>query len=320
MRTIDRLTEGDRERALLERLRRGQVASADVERECLPFFTKLQIQTATHCNAACTTCPHPEITHSLSSGLMDLEVYERILEQLPGRGVERISPFLMNEPLVDKRLPALVRRSREVVPEAEVTIISNGQLLDARRAIELAEAGLGEVTVSVNGFGAEAYGAVMRGLDFDRVTRNLEDLGRLAARGALGALRVRVTALELPGAAEGAAAFSDRVGLPVFLRPVTNRAGAVDAEALRGGSCGIEEAPTVCQRPFVKGYILFDGRMVLCNSDWWREEIIGDVRERSLEDLWMDARLMAIRRHHVEGRLPADSPCSRCDYPRVAID
>ncbi|QDU65650.1 radical SAM/SPASM domain-containing protein [Engelhardtia mirabilis] len=320
MRAIDRLTEGDRERDLLQRLRTGRVAAVDVERECLPFFTKLQVQTATHCNAACSTCPHPQVTRALSSGQMTEDLYERILRQLPGRGVERISPFLMNEPLVDKRLPRLVRRTREVVPEAEVTIITNGQLLDARRAVELAEAGMGEITVSVNGFERGAYGAVMVGLDFDAVVANLEALGRLRAAGDLGSMRVQVSALELGDAAERADAFEQRVGLPVFLRPVSNRAGAVDAQALRAGGCALSDRPAVCQRPFVKAYVLFDGRMVLCNSDWWREEIIGDVAQRSLEDLWHDARLMQIRRNHIEGRLPAGSPCARCDYPRLAID
>jgi len=70
-----------------------------------------------------------------------------------------------------------------------------------------------------------------------------------------------------------------------------------------------------CQRPFVKAYILYNGDMVLCNSDWWRTTIIGNVMEESLESLWHSPRLMEIRRHQVRGAFPAGSLCAGCDYP-----
>ncbi|MBK8977784.1 MAG: SPASM domain-containing protein [Planctomycetes bacterium] len=319
MRPIDLLTQGEREALLLARLRGGEVRPADVAALSLPFFTKIQIQTTTLCNAACTTCPYPTTSRALPSGWMDDATYERILEQIAGRGVERLSLFLMNEPTVDKRLEDFTRRARAAVPEALVTIITNGKLLDGARAVALAAAGMGEITVSVNGFTAASYDATMVGLRFDRILANLREIGARRDAGELGDMDVRVTALDLGDVAERAPEFAERTGLPVYIKPVTNRAGSVDVATLGVGPAARTRRQP-CQRPFVKAYVLWNGDMVLCNCDWLRSTIFGNVHANTLESMWRGDRLMEVRRHHVDGDFPTDSPCARCDYPYLVED
>ncbi len=321
MRPLDLLTQGARESELLARIRSGATTPDDVDSVTWPFFAKLQVQTTSWCNAACTTCPYPETSQELPMGWMSEATFERILEQCAGRSVERVSLFLMNEPLVDKRLEAFTGRVRAVLPRAEVTIITNGMLLDRRRAESLAAAGMHEVTVSVNGFEEAAYAATMKGLRFDRVVRNLVAVGAARRAGALGGMDVRVSALELGDTLRRAPEFAERVGLPVFLKPVTNRAGSVDV-ARFGVDAGARarSARTPCQRPFVKAYVLHDGQMLLCNCDWRRTTVFGNVHDTTLEAMWRGEALRQIRRNHLAGEFPSESPCARCDYPAVVDD
>ncbi len=72
---------------------------------------------------------------------------------------------------------------------------------------------------------------------------------------------------------------------------------------------------SACQRPFVKAYVLFDGTMVLCNCDWQRQVVVGNVREQTLEQLWHGEVLTEIRRQHAMGCVPGKSICGTCDYP-----
>lgn len=316
MRPIDRLTEGQREAALLARLRDGLVTPESLPAESLPFFTKIQIQTTTLCNAACTTCPYPETSRELPMGEMPLAVFERVLEQMRGRGVERVSLFLMNEPTVDKRLEALTARVRQQMPEATVTIITNGKLLDGARAEALAAAGMGEITISVNGFDAAAYDGTMVGLRFDRILRNLQEVGAAWRSGRLGRMDVRITALDIGGVAAAAPAFAERVGIPVYVKPVTNRAGSIDVTRFGVAACPTTPSSrTVCQRPFVKAYVLYNGDLVLCNCDWRRSVVFGNVMDTTLAAMWQGPGLMAVRRQHLLGEFPPASPCARCDYP-----
>ena len=313
---FDRRTEGARERALMAAVRSGALAPSALEAAVPDFPIKLQIQTLSPCNASCEMCPWPSTRDRLPQGRMDEELYLRLVDQIAEHDVERVGLFLMNEPLLDKRLAAWTALLRARAPHATALIFTNGALLDGERARALADAGMGEVNVSVVGFDAEHHARIMRGVDFETVVANLVAVAALARGGALGAMQVRVVGLDFPDAAAGLEAFRARVDLELLLKPVTNRAGSIDVErfdpdrALGGFRA--------CQRPFVKGYVLYNGDMVLCNCDWERSVILGNARATPLSELWRGARLAEIRARHLAGDLPAGSLCAGCDYPRLA--
>ena len=314
MNELDNITSGQREQALVERLADPALRADQVVEVLLPFFVKIQIQTTSYCNASCVTCPYPETSETQTMGRMSEETFAEIVDQIAGRGVERASLFLMNEPMVDKRLEHFTAHLKDRDPKIRATIITNGTLLDGERARALAAAGMDEVSVSVNGFTADAYESTMVGLDYERIVANLLEVGAARAAGELGSMDVRVVALDMGHASSDAEGFGDRVGLPVYLKPATNRAGSVDVEqfdatAMRGPNF------RPCQRPFVKAYVLFDGTVVLCNCDWQRTTVIGKIGEQTLEELWHSPILKAIQRQHADRQLPPDSLCAKCDYP-----
>ncbi|MFO0982645.1 MAG: SPASM domain-containing protein [Planctomycetota bacterium] len=311
---FDRLTEGARERELMARVRSRAFAPDELAKHCLPFFLKVQIQTVSTCNAACPMCGWALTKGVQPQGRMADVVYRTIVEQLRGRGVERTSLYMENEPLLDRDLAARTAYLKQCVPETTAVIFTNGLLLDGHRALELHDAGMDEIVISVVGFQRPAYERYMAGLDFERAMRNLDAVAHLERAGRLRGTTIKIVSLDLPGAQDGMTAFAQRTGFAPMVKPVTNRAGLIDLHAL-GMSSVAEDSFQACQRPFVKAYILYNGDLVLCNCDWQRTTIIGNVMEHTLEQLWLSPRLMEIRRHHLAGRLPADSLCAKCDYP-----
>jgi MoaA/NifB/PqqE/SkfB family radical SAM enzyme len=311
---FDRATEGERERALMTAVRSGAVDPDRLASAMLPFPVKIQIQTVSPCNAACVMCPWPATRDVLPQGSMADAVFERVVGQLAGRGVERTSLFLMNEPTLDRRLARRTAHLKRVVPETTALIFTNGLLLTADFAEALADAGMDEITVSVVGFTPEEHARVMHGVDFATVMQNLDAIGERQRQGRLGSLRLQIVGLEFPGMRASAAAFTARTGLPVQLKAVTNRAGLVDLQRL-GVANAMASHATACQRPFVKAYVLYNGDLVLCNCDWMRTTVIGNVMVQPLEQLWRSQMLMEIRRQHLRGRFPDGSLCARCDYP-----
>lgn len=245
---------------------------------------------------------------------MERETFHRIVDQIQGRGVERTSLFLMNEPLLDHRLEEFTAYLKQREPRTSALVFTNGVLLTGDRALSLAAAGLDEIDISVTGFDRETYEKVMPGTDYDTVMDNLRRVGRLHGEGRLGDMTVKVVGLTVPGAEAGAKRFEEKTGLPVYMKPVTNRAGLIDTDKLGGGG-EKTDVLTQCQRPFVKAYVLYNGDMVLCNCDWMRTTIIGNVAKATLEELWLGKAMMDIRRAHLKGRFPDALPCRECDYP-----
>jgi hypothetical protein len=333
MREFDARTLGDREREVMAQvtaLRRAALADPARADElfaqahaCLPALPlKVQIQTTTRCNAACEMCPYPLVTGEpgFEHATMDEARYLRILTQLAGGGVERLSLFLMNEPLLDRRLAAWIRLARAALPDTTLGLFSNGAALDVDRARALAGAGLDELCVSIHGFDRETYERVMAGLSYTRLRANLDAVLAAADDGALGAMQLHIVTGDLPEIAGTRALAPIRYRDRVVLKAFSNERAAVGVAPGLPSSLpiGCDDAP--CQRLFVKLYVLANGDCVLCNVDWRRTVVLGRVGEPdgpSIAEVWRDAPYTAVRREHFVGRFARAAICARCDYARV---
>jgi len=333
VRPFDARTTGEREDSLmrelgaLEREARRSPALADAlfERACalVPVMPlKVQIQTTTRCNAACAMCPYPVVTAEpgFDHAVMDEDRYLRILADLGGGEIERLSLFLMNEPLLDRRLPRWLARARAALPGTALGLFTNGAALDGRRARELAAAGLDELCVSVHGFDPATYERVMVGLSYERTRRHLDEVLEAAAAGELGAMHVQLVTGDVPEVAATRELAPLRYRDRIVLKGFSNERAAVGVDpGLVGGGCG-DAGGALCHRPFVKLYILTTGDCVLCNVDWRRTVLLGRVGDADgpgVADVWHGAPYTAIRREHFTRAAARAAICSRCDYAAV---
>lgn len=295
---------------------------ARLDRLVPPFPLKVQIQTSTRCNAACGMCPYPEITSEdgFAHQRMDEALFDRILEQLSGHPVERVSLFLMNEPLLDVRMPELLRRTRVALPSTTLNLFSNGSALTPKTARALAEAGLDELCVSVHGFDRATYEDVMQGLSYERMLRNLDAVLELYDEGALGDLHLQLVTGDLPDLRSSLAGAPERLRRHVMLKAFSNERTAAEVTERLDSSAPRAVQP-LCQRPFVKLYVLADGACVLCNVDWRRRVVLGHLGpDGTIADIWNNARYQAIRLAWARRRLPPGHLCERCNYPEVVDD
>jgi len=92
--------------------------------------------------------PAEGLTWLPKDDLLTFEELARVVGLFVGLGVRSLK-VTGGEPTVRADLPILVRQLREAAPEAEISMTTNGVLLD-RLAVPLAEAGLERVTVSLD--------------------------------------------------------------------------------------------------------------------------------------------------------------------------
>ncbi len=328
MRPFDRATISERESALLRTataFRTGGATEADIAALLPPFPLKVQLQTTTRCNAACRMCPHPLVTRApgFEHGEMSRALYDALLAELTLHPVERLSLFLMNEPLLDSRMVEWIAAARRALPGTTLNLFSNGALLRLDLAERLAAAGLDELCVSVHGFEATRYEEVMEGLSFSAVDRRLRELFGRAPNGRLGAMRLKVVMGDLPELAATLPSadplYRDHVLLKAFSNERT--VAGVDPGLASSAVAPTAKAPPLCQRPFVKLYVLWDGTCVLCNVDWNRAAVVGRIDPAAgigIADVWSGDRYRAIRARHLRQEFEAGFLCRGCDYAAVA--
>ena len=101
-----------------------------------PSFPQvIQVQTQYGCNARCTFCPMGREQNQIR-GRMDDVTYARVVDQAVEGGAKVLSPYLQNDPLVDREIDQRVayvveRRGARVFPKTK--LITNGALLTADR-------------------------------------------------------------------------------------------------------------------------------------------------------------------------------------------
>jgi cyclic pyranopterin phosphate synthase len=155
--------------------------------------TDLRVSLTDRCNLRCSYCmpaegldwlPHPEV-------LSDDEVVRLITIGVRRLGIRAIR-FTGGEPLIRRGLVDIVRRSRELDDELELSVTTNGLGLE-RTAGALAEAGLDRVNLSLDTIDPARFRTITRRDRLDDVLR-----GAKAAHEA-GLTPVKVNAVLLRG-------------------------------------------------------------------------------------------------------------------------
>ncbi len=111
------------------------------------LFTNVEIETSSRCNRVCVYCPN-SFNHR-GTFFMRESLFFRIIDQLKELGFSGIiRPHFYNEPLLDKRLPALLKYTRNSLKHATIHLYTNGDFLTDELFSELISAGVNKFIVT----------------------------------------------------------------------------------------------------------------------------------------------------------------------------
>lgn len=251
------------------------------------FPLNIQIETSSRCNAQCGFCPYPVVSKTQPQGLMADELWPRLLDEILTQRVWWVHFYYLNEPLLDPRLPQIIRtvtsRRRGRLPKTKIN--TNGTLLSEERARALLEAGIDQITVSIPSLDPAVYSRHMGGLKLEKVIANVEKLNEL--RRAMGArLDLRVTATVTDHTADSIyrqRAFWRRRGIRFEQVRMANQADS----AIEANGLSARYVPSrFCAVPFWRMYITWSGDTVLCCCDTSHTVAPGNVAHSSIAAVW----------------------------------
>ncbi|MDD4951143.1 MAG: SPASM domain-containing protein [Desulfovibrionaceae bacterium] len=277
-----------------------------------PSFPRaVQIQTTSLCNARCLFCGYVDSHKDLPQGRMDEALFRKIIDECGRHPVGRISPYLMNEPLLDKDLPeriAYINSRKSLVTKTKIN--SNGSLLTPEMSEGLVDAGLRHLWISVQGYSDESYKKSM-GLDLGRTLENIDRFLDIRERKRAKLPKLTVTTLrtsivehELDYARKY---WADR-GVRFKIHNLDNRAG----KDLSGLGVKKPKLRRDCDLFLKQAYILYNGDMVICCHDWRRSVVLGNLAESGLKDIWNSERFLGLIRAYYAGDFSELAICRSC--------
>lgn len=291
----------------------------------VPFPLAIQLQTINACQAACVMCPYPIFKDRFPRGRMDDALFDKITDEIAQHEVDTFIPMLQNEPFLDKHIFEKIRRFKDRTGDrVAVELVTNGAFLTDENIAKIRAADLDVLDISLDAISPEVYRRIRIGLDYDAVMAGVERV----LEASLPHTDVFVRLVRQKENVHEVRAFVRkwrRRGVPVFIYTANNRVGAVeDYEKL----VRIPEAEVpitqkllrrffrmwmgCCPIPFASTNILHNGDVLMCVHDWARREIVGNVREASIAEVWNGARMRELRAAIHRRRYEESPACRDC--------
>jgi len=309
------------------------------EQFSLPALKYVQIQTQSRCNADCVFCPYIESWHHENPGLMSEQLFDKILSDLKpfSSSLEKICPYLMQEPLLDKKIMERIRKIYAAFPGVEVEVSTNMAALTAQKCDELIDVLQGRnhsVWISHHGIDKGTLEHVMK-IDYDLA---LENTIRFLKR---SAGRIRTLIRGLGSSRDGAIYYfgaeayqaywaellksneiiSHNISIDSF--SFHDRAGTIyriERAANRNNHGVVRQIgpqnPFHCERVDEWLHVLYDGTIRLCCMDYHGEVSLPNLNQMSISEYLASAAYNDIA-NAVTGRTEsaANFICKRCTSP-----
>jgi MoaA/NifB/PqqE/SkfB family radical SAM enzyme len=276
------------------------------------LHAEVRYEVTDHCNATCIMCPREEHEHGREHGIMDQAKYERSIDEVVALGAKKIVLTGFGEPMLDKRLELKIAYAK--AKGLSTYIITNGSVLNSKRAQGILEAGLDEMRVSFYGMGRDTYNTVMQGLDYEKTRDGLLEF--LALRERLGLhTKVQLSYLTMPENAKDESAFKEywepKVEAIEIWRPhnfgdgrdYRDREG--EAEISLKNTCGRPENGPL--------QIQWNGEVIPCCYDYNNKIVLGNAFEQPVLEIMNGAKYRLLRYAHRTGRFNLFPYCDQCD-------
>ena len=248
----------------------------------IPLPSVVEISNSGTCNRKCIFCPRSDPDYKDIKSFISRKLHFKIckeLSELNYSGVLYYSGF--NEPLLHKEIYSHIADARKLLPKAKIEVITNGDVLDTHRLKKLFASGLSAIIISV-------YDGPEDVVKFKKMTKDANLLENQYV------IRKRY----LPPEKDFGITMSNRAGM------MENAEHSI--AALK------DPLKEPCYYPSYHFFIDYTGEVLMCGHDWGKKNILGNVKDSKLMDIWTSKIAMMSRKALINSER-SFSPCNLCD-------
>jgi MoaA/NifB/PqqE/SkfB family radical SAM enzyme len=273
------------------------------------FPLHVDIEVTDACNLRCIMCVHGA-GNPLKTGFIDHEFAQDIIRQVASAGVYSIKLNWRGEPALYKELPDLIAHAK-ALGIREVQINTNGLPFTRESIQQVVKAGLDRVIFSVDGNSAETYERIRLGGRFQRLVDNIEYFinTRKRLKSITPFIRVQMVRMQSnQHEVEGLLARWRGKVDDIRISDVTDRG---QGEHMCVGD-QVAVSRRRCPQPWLRMVVSREGLVMPCCSDWYCRRVVGDAKQKSLQDIWHGKKMKHFRKAVWSKKLDDFEPCGSC--------
>lgn len=282
------------------------------------FPIHLDIETSAVCNLKCPFCASSSNTWgSEKRGLMDFDLFKKIIDEGSGNGLCSIKLSQRGEPLLQPKLAEMVRYAKDK-GIMDVYFNTNATLLDKEKIETLLSSGLDRISISFEGYTKEVYEKYRRGACYEKTLANIKLLKEIRDAECKLFPQIRVQTVLLD---ELKPTYSEYV---TFWKDIADEVAYIDARSempgtIHSGKTALWACPFLWQRMT----ILWDGKIIPCmmfgNKNLEKFKL-GNVINDSISEVWNSPEMNAYRHFHKTGNAHHISFCDNCPHRSLEIE
>ena len=270
----------------------------------------IDIESTNFCNLRCTMCPHSKDDFELTKGYFDYNLYKKIIKEISRSGVSSIRLNVFGEPLLHKRLVDMVALAKEI-GILEVMFTTNGLLLTPTKSRELVEAGLDYLIVSIDGATKETYERIRVGGNFEALKENIEYFVQYRRTKGLAKPLIRLQFVEMQ---------ENKHERDQYLEMWRDKVDVMTCNRYVDRGCGEEKKAfgmvpkerANCYHPWRRMSINWQGDAQICCGDIKSLCVLGNVNDKTIQELWHGEKLSEYRNKLKARRLDQIPCCKDC--------
>ncbi|RMD51566.1 MAG: radical SAM protein [Ignavibacteria bacterium] len=283
-----------------------------IHRPDMEFPELISLETASVCNLRCIHCP-PQSKELRDQGrplgLMDINLFMKLMDEIDKHGRRRIALHKDGEPLLHPQVTEMIKRTKKNVDHI-VYLTTNAHKLTDEIADLIIEKKIDVVNFSIGAATEEFYRKV-RGKNFNKVMNNIHNYLDKVEKSEWKP-RILVQIIRLPEFPEM------EEEIKRFKKYWKNYPVEVQVwDKLTWGVYDYKERNKnryPCYSLWESFTVNSDGLVSACCIDWQQKLITGDTNKQSIEEIWKGGVLRNMRKLHVEGRENELPICGSCNY------
>ena len=282
----------------------------------------LNIELSSKCNMWCRGCPRH--TRARAAGDMDFGLYKKIIDEGIINGEQRlqaVAPEWLGEPFLYPQIIDAIRYAKDKgVLDARIN--TNGTLIEESMAKRIiSESGLDRIIFSLDAINEETYKSFKPGAKrknyFKAVNENIDKFIELKEKIGTKKPIVYVQMIYREETRDELVNFllywhnkSDFVRIALY----QSSDGNPDD---RNRALQAPETIFPCPQLWQRMAIAWDGIVSPCVGDNGTREPLGNVKEKSVYDMWHGERINELREMHKNGRVENLEMCNHCDLNKI---
>lgn len=267
------------------------------------------IEPTNFCNYSCPICPNNKYKPS-EKGYMKYDLFEKIIFQIKDYA-DLIQLYWVGEPLLHHEISKMIALAKKNT-NAKMSISTNGSLLTKECIEKLLESGLDEIIVSMDAaVSDDIYKLIRKNGSISILNNNVKTLINYSNQIHI-ILKFILTNVNISEQELFIKLWSNE-NVDVKINSLYTWANQMpELKSLSTNfSPQLHKTRKPCSDLWHKIAIHWNGKVSICCFDWTFEHIIGDINEKSINEIWNDSPIAMFRQSQLQGEYL--SICKECD-------